>query len=120
MHPGFEGEGQPKLGYTAGRVPDRRRPGLGQGGRSTSGALVSRVRLAAHQSRKDGFHEVKLVVQPGVFLLIVSEDGEPTFMRVLDDDTVRVPEKYGETWPWPPVSLPRARAIGEAWRALFG
>jgi len=31
-----------------------------------------------------GFHEVKLVVQPGVFLLIVSEDGEPTFMRVLD------------------------------------
>jgi hypothetical protein len=64
-----------------------------------------------------GFHEVKLVVQPGVFLLIVSEDGEPTFMRVLDDDTVRVPEKYGETWPWPPVSLPRARAIGEAWRS---
>ena len=53
-----------------------------------------------------GFHEVKLVVQPGVFLPIVSEDGEPTFMRVLDDDTVRVPEKYGETWPWPPVSFP--------------
>ena len=102
MHPGFEGEGQTKPGYTAG-----------------SGVPVVRSSAAVPDSLlmgpERGFHEVKLVVQPGVFLLIVSEDGEPTFMRVLDDDTVRVPEKYGETWPWPPVSFPRARAIGEAW-----
>ena len=83
LHPGFEGEGQTKPGYTAG-----------------SGVPVVRSSAAVPDSLlmgpERGFHEVKLVVQPGVFLLIVSEDGEPTFMRVLDDDTVRVPEKYGD------------------------